>query len=171
MEVQERFRQLMETTTQFCRDGFVSDERHFCCEICHQIMNRPVETPCQYSFCLECLNTLFCKASASTVLCPTCHVHISLRKIAPVKEYFINILQDAKVMCKACTRSSWLKTTSTHNCSDPQSSQQIDEEMFRNILTRNVPPPWQGWATDDVKVNKGTDEKYRSNRSTAFYRW
>ena len=140
-EVEDLFQQLIGRTTEFSREGFSSQDVNFCCKMCSQILNRPVETQCQHIFCLSCLHTVFLQASTSTVPCPSCHTNINLKNISPVKAYFNCILEKSlKVMCNTCKRSSWLESTCNHDCQDPYSSQQIDEEIFKDILTRNVSP-------------------------------
>ncbi|XP_033641218.1 uncharacterized protein LOC117301380 [Asterias rubens] len=136
--VSQHFNTLAETTTIFVRDNFTTDESSICCQICSQILNRPVETQCHHIFCLDCLQVVFNRSSSSSVLCPSCHKHTSLKDTSPVREYFLNILGNAKVTCRTCNRSSWLNSTSSHDCKDPLTSQHIDEHIFRDLIKRNM---------------------------------
>ncbi len=136
--VAELFKALAKKTTIFFGENFTTEETSIQCPTCCQIFNRPVEMQCHHVFCLDCLQMYYSKAPSSSLLCPSCHKYISLKDTNPVWEYFINILENAKVTCKTCKQSSWLKCTSEHDCNDPKTSQHIDEQIFRDIMNRKM---------------------------------
>ena len=158
-EVDEHFSKLAETTTRFFGQNFTTEESSVRCPLCCQILNRPVETQCHHLFCLDCLQLIYQKTSSSSVLCPTCNTHISLKNTNPVREYFVNILENAKVTCKTCKRSSWLKSASMHNCHDPSTSQQKHDCI------------WKIGSTGDIDFAKTTYGRWWRNSCQAIYRW
>ena len=73
------------------------------CGICMNPLTSPVETPCQHSFCSQCLNR-WLNASQST--CPTCRTLITKQNIQQITvRSFLSMLDQLPVICQLCQQS------------------------------------------------------------------
>ena len=126
-----KLERLAETATNYPNINFITDDPLFVCKLCKRLLSRPVETPCDHVFCLSCLHNLFISTSSSCIVCHICQRNFSLKDIKLPKQYFIDVLQNLRVKCTQCRRVSWLHSTDEHDCTNPDSSIPVDEQIFR----------------------------------------
>ncbi len=71
----------------------VDDE--FLCSICSMVFDRPVETPCDHTFCEDCLKQWLMK----TAICPMDKTALTVNDLKNPSRKFRNMLAKLSIKC------------------------------------------------------------------------
>lgn len=74
--------------------GNVDDE--FLCSICGMVLEDPMQSPCEHTFCNHCIRS-WIKVQA---ICPLDRCVLPERDLKPTPWYFRNVLNRVEVKCK-----------------------------------------------------------------------
>jgi hypothetical protein len=84
-------------------DELLIDE-NYKCSICNEPFKHPVTTPCDHSYCQECLERWLNEGYSS---CPTCRHFLSMNDFKPVTTRLVlNILDKLLVKCSDCGQTN-----------------------------------------------------------------
>lgn len=77
--------------------SFVGEvDQEFLCSICKMVLEIPVETPCEHTFCSKCLKQWM----AVEPNCPVDQQHLNAYDLRNMPRYFLNLLDKLEVRCK-----------------------------------------------------------------------
>ena len=96
------------------------------CPICKEVLNKPLTTKCDHSFCADCfLNAVAVSNSSS---CPICKMDLDAEAVLKSGRIIFNLVAACKVTCKVCKKQIALEETLTHLCdkSAPPSPAPVD---------------------------------------------
>jgi hypothetical protein len=80
-----------------------SIDENYKCSICNEPFKHPVTTPCDHSYCQECIEHWLNEGYSS---CPTCRHLLSINNLQPVTTRLVlNILDRLLVKCPECQQS------------------------------------------------------------------
>ena len=84
------------------------------CPICKEVLNKPLTTKCDHSFCADCfLNAVAVSNSSS---CPICKMDLDAEAVSKSGRIIFNLVAACKVTCKVCKKQIALEETLTHLC-------------------------------------------------------
>jgi hypothetical protein len=82
----------------------VSLHPHLICSICQLPFIDPRDTPCDKTFCRECITRWIQTQSSS---CPICQKSLSVDDLTTTSRIVLTMLDQLPVKCKACGQSGW----------------------------------------------------------------
>ena len=109
----------------------------FMCSICCCILSNPVYTPCQHSYCSQCLTKYFQFHRSMSVTCPICNQQVPFHSVQLCPQILTSQLETLTVKCIKCQSTNQLCKFRDHCCPKvmfiPQSSQVIRSLQSSNI--------------------------------------
>ena len=77
------------------------------CSICTDVMKDPVETPCEHSFCIDCINRWL---EGGQKICPVDRKILTVDALKPANRITKQLLENLTVRCKYYGEGCWLKS-------------------------------------------------------------
>lgn len=128
----------------------LSIDENYKCFICSKPLKHPVTTPCDHSYCQDCIQNWLNQNHSS---CPTCHRSVSVNDLTPITTRLIlNILDKLLVKCPQCTLSG------------------IQRGNFTDHITRFCPKSILTCTASDIKCPwSGTRVELKDHLLTCHY--
>lgn len=76
-------------------------DEEFQCAICTEILENPVQSPCEHIFCNECIKGWLAVDSS----CPVDRIPLTITDLKSIPRYFRNMLDKLEIKCKFRKRS------------------------------------------------------------------
>ena len=83
-------------------------EDEFLCSICNNVLQNPVNTPCDHLFCSGCIRK-WLKQPDKESTCPICRKHITLNKVSAAPRIIQRLLEKLFITCKYHDRGCTFK--------------------------------------------------------------
>jgi len=101
----------------------------------------PVCTPCDHTFCRECIESWLDK---DTKLCPTCRVSLNLNSLTPASRIICNKIDRYLVKCLACDQTNIPRGQFNDHC------QKLCAKIDVPCRGADLQCPWKG-SRDDLQ--------------------
>lgn len=76
---------------------FIGDiDEEFQCSICAMVLENPVQSPCEHTFCNECIKGWL----SNNRTCPSDRKALTVDDLKPVARYFRNLLNKFEIRCE-----------------------------------------------------------------------
>jgi hypothetical protein len=133
-----------------------SIDENYKCSICTKPFQYPVTTPCDHSYCRECIQYWLSEGHLS---CPICRQTLSADDLTPITTRLVlNILDKLLVKCSDCERSGIQRG----NLIDHMTK--FCPKSIVNCSALDIKCPWRG--TRDERENHLLQCNYERLRST-----
>jgi hypothetical protein len=82
-------------------ERFVLPPEELVCSVCKEVLDRPLECPCEHHFCYDCI-TEWIYNTGNSSRCPLCKTPVSVETLSKVPRLVLNLLCSLLVSCSSC---------------------------------------------------------------------
>ena len=117
----------------YVNESSIDDELK--CSICKEPFQDPVNTPCDHTFCENCIEQWINEDNNS---CPTCRRSLSIDSLIPATRIVVHLLDRLQVQCQTCGEKSIQRSSYIDHIS------KTCPKTIVSCLAEDILCPWKG---------------------------